>query len=74
MSERKLSEDQEKRIAEIKEQWALEISPLMDKWEKEEQLLREKDPNAPRVLDKHLQETVAIEQKYREMIRRIVEE
>lgn len=74
MNEKQLSESQKERIEEIKKQWADEICPLMDKWDEEERLLREKNPGAPCILDKHLKETVAIEQKYREMIRLVAEE
>ena len=74
MSEKKLSEEQEKKIAEIKEQWANEMCPLLDKWEEEERMLRKENPQAPRELDKHLKETVAIEKKYQKMIKQVVEE
>lgn len=68
MSESPLTEEQKSKIYEIREQWANEMCRLFDKWDEEERLLREKNSNAPRILDKHAKEIAAIERKYREMI------
>ena len=42
---------------------------VFDKWDDEEKRLRKNNPNVPRILDKRLKEQVAVEKKYKEMIR-----
>ena len=37
-------------------------------------MLRQKNPKAPRILDKHWREQVEIENKYKEMIMQVMEE
>lgn len=71
MSERKLSEKQKQEIEKIKKQWSSEMTELFKKWEEEEKNIREENPNAPRLLDKHLKQTVEIEKKYKERIRQV---
>lgn len=74
MSEKKLTEKQQRMIKEIKKQWADEVRPLFDKWESEEKMLRQKNSNAPRILDKHSREIIEIEKKYKEKIRQVMNE
>lgn len=74
MNEKQLTEEQKDKISKIKQQWADEIGPLFDKWDEEEKMLRQKNPKAPHILDKHLREQVEIENKYKEMIRQVMEE
>ena len=74
MSEKRLTNEQQQRIEEIKRQWADEMGAVLDKREKEENLARHKNAKAPRILDKHLKETVEIEKKYKEIIKKVVEE
>lgn len=73
MSERKLSEKQKREIDRIKEQWSNETTELFEKWEEEEKNNREENPDAPRLLDKHLKQTVEIEKKYQQRIRQVLE-
>lgn len=50
-----------------------EINQSFNEWDEEERILKEKNPSAPRIMDKHLKETVEIEKKYKERIRQIME-
>lgn len=68
-----MTEKQKQTIEEIKKQWVDEARPLFDKWEQEEKMLRQKTPDAPRILDKHLREIVEIEKKYKTKIRKVME-
>lgn len=63
MREKQLADSQNNRINAIKEDMALEMSSLFQKWDDEEKQFREKNPNAPRILDKHLREQVDAERK-----------
>lgn len=72
MSEKELSEDQKRRIEEIKKQWEAEIMPLFDRIDAEEEI--RKKNNGPFVFDKHLKEESAINRKYLAMIRAVENE
>lgn len=72
MSEKELTEDQKRRIEEIKKQWEAEIMPLYDRIDAEEEI--RKKNNGPIVLDKHLKEESAIHRKYLAMIRAVANE
>lgn len=72
MSEPQLTEEKRAKIEEIKQEWINEICPLLEEWEREEKELREKNPNAPIILDKHLGEQVRIENKYKAMIQKVI--
>lgn len=67
MSEKKLTEDQKKRIEEIKEQWGKEAEEKFTRWDEE----REQNPRLAHILDLHLREEAEMTKKYQAMIRAI---
>lgn len=61
----------EKEIDKIKEKWIREITSKFEQWDEEEKKVKKENPNVPLILDKHLKEQVAIEQKYMKLIKEI---
>ena len=74
MNEKQLTEERKNKINKIKQQWADEIGALFDKWDDDEKMFMQKNPKAPRILDKHLREQIEVENKYKDMIRQVMEE